>query len=183
MNRIPSTLLSFAVMQAGWFACVAGSAHGHPWLGPGVVSAGLAHHVATRPRTERAGEVAVLALAALLGFVVDTALLRGGAISLGGAAVSPPWLVALWPNLAAATAREGSLDSLERRPVIGALLGLIGGPLAYDGGAHLGAMGFSNDRLVALAIIGAAWSPVLPLLFWIRARVRREYPGGAARGR
>ena len=42
-------VLSFAAMQLGWFACVVGAAHGHPWLGPAVVLATLALHVRHEP--------------------------------------------------------------------------------------------------------------------------------------
>lgn len=178
MNVTPRAVLSLAFMQAGWFACVLGAARGCSWLGPSVVFVGLAIQVGTQPRAWRAKEVLVLALAAILGFLVDSALLRGGVTIVAGAAVSPPWLVALWPNLAAATARGGSLGFLERRPVLGALFGMLGGPFAYDAGVRFGAIGLAQSRLGALAIIGAAWSLVLPTLFCLRRRLGA--PGGTA---
>jgi len=168
MNMTSRAVLSFAFMQVGWFACVLGAAREYPWLGPAIVLEGLAVHVWAQPRGARVNEVLILAFAAVLGFLVDTALLRGGVMSVAGAAVSPAWLVALWPNLGAATARGGSLASLERRPILGVLLGLLGGPLAYDAGVRLGAIGVAGGRLGALAIIGAAWSLVLPALFFLR---------------
>jgi len=171
MNMTRRAVLSFAFMQVGWFACVLGAARGYPWLGPAVVFFGLAIHVRTQPRGARVKEVLILALAAVLGFAVDTALLRCGVMSVAGAAVSPAWLVALWPTLGAATARGGSLGSLERRPIVGVLLGALGGPFAYDAGARLGAIGLAESRLGALAIIGAAWSLVLPTLFCLRRRI------------
>ena len=163
-------VISFVALQAGWFACVLGAARGYPWLGPSVVFVGLAIHVGTQPKAWRAKEVLVLALAAVLGFLVDSALLRAGVMTVAGAAVSPPWLVALWPNLAAVTARGGSLGSLERRPILRVLLGVAGGPFAYGAGVRLGAIGLAESRLGALAIIGAAWSVVLPTLFCLRRR-------------
>ncbi len=178
MNVPARAVLSFAFMQVGWFACVLGAARGYPWLGPAVVFVGLAIHVRTQPRGARVKEVLILTLAAVLGFLVDTALLRGGVMSVAGAAVSPTWLVALWPNLGAATARGGSLGSLERRPILGVLLGLLGGPLAYDAGARLGAIGLAGGRLGALALIGAAWSLVLPALFCLRRRIGTQHGNG-----
>lgn len=178
MNMTRRAVLSFSFMQVGWFACVLGAARGYSWLGPSVVLVGLAIHVGTQPKAWRAKEVLVLALAAVLGFLVDSALLRAGVTTVAGAAVSPPWLVALWPNLAAATTRGGSLGSLERRPVLGALLGVLGGPLAYDAGVRLGAIGLAQSRVGALAIIGAAWSLVLPTLFCLRRRVGTPHGRG-----
>ncbi len=178
MNMTPRSVLSLAFMQVGWFACVLGAARGYSWLGPSIVFVGLAIHVGTQPKACRAKEVAVLAVAALLGFLVDSGLLRAGVTTVAGAAFSPPWLVALWPNLAAATAPGGSLASLERRPVLGALLGVLGGPLAYDGGVRLGAIGLAQSRLGALAIIGAAWSLVLPTLFCLRRRTGTPHGRG-----
>ena len=158
---------SFLGLQLGWFACVLGAAHGHPWLGPVVVLVALSVHVARQPSGGR--EVLVLGAAAVLGFVVDTALLRTGVLHLDGM-LSPPWLVALWPNFAAATARGGLLGALRERPLLGALVGAAGGALAYDAGARLGPIGLVAPRLVALAVIAVAWSAVLPALFALRAR-------------
>lgn len=173
----PRSVLSFAFMQLGWFACVLGAARGRPGLGPAVVLVGLAIHVGTQRRAARATEGLVLALAAALGLLVDTALLSAGVLIASGA-VSPPWLVALWPNLAAATARGASLGSLDRRPILGVLTGAIGGPLAYDAGARFGAIGLAQGRLSALAIISAVWSLVLPTLFCLRRRIGTPHGDG-----
>jgi hypothetical protein len=174
MTMTGRAALSFIGLQLGWFACVLGAGRGFSWFGPVVVSVGLLAHVWNQPRSARAREALVLFLAALLGFIVDTALLRAGIMTILGAAVSPPWLVALWPNLAAATASGGSLGSLSRRPILGALLGALAAPLAYDGGARLGAIGFEQGRLRALVTIGLVWSLVLPTLFWIRRWMDRS---------
>ena len=163
-------VLSFVGLQIAWFACVLGAAHGHAWLGPTVVLPALAIHVRTQPRAARRKEIVLLALAALAGFFVDTALLRAGVISVAGAEVSPPWLVVLWPTLAAATASTGSLASLSRRPLLGALLGAVGGAAAYRSGSALGAIGLGESQVRSRAIIFVAWSGVLPTLFWLRLR-------------
>jgi hypothetical protein len=166
------TVASFAGLQLGWFACVLGAAHGHAWVGPPLVLAGLAVHLGFTPSGERATEGLVLASAALLGFVVDTLFLRGGVFTLGGAETSPAWLVVLWPNTAAATAPGGSLAALARRPLLAALLGAIAAPFSYDAGARLGALALGPGR--ALAIIAIVWTAVLPAFFGLRAR--REKP-------
>ena len=167
---------SFVALQLGWFACVLGAARGRSWLGPAVVLATLVLHVRLQPARDRGRETLVLALASVVGFLVDTLLLRTGVIVLADAAVSPSWLVALWPNFAAATAAGGSLATLARRPLLGALLGAVAAPLAYDAGARLGAIGLDPDRLRSLIIIGVAWAGVLPVFFALRQRIGAPAP-------
>ncbi len=164
----PRVVASFVGLQLGWFACVLGGASGHPALGPAIVLPSLALHVWLQPAEARGREALVLAAASLLGFVIDTALLRTGVIVLADAKVSPPWLVALWPNFAAATAPAGSLAGLANRPLLGALLGAVAAPFAYDAGARLGAVALGGGRLPALAIIGAAWALFVPAFVALR---------------
>jgi len=165
------SVLSFVVLQLGWFASVLGAAHGHPWLGPAVVIGTLVLHVRLRPQTARAREALMLAAAAAIGLLVDTALFRAHVTAVGDAQIPPAWLVVLWPNLAAATAPTGSLHFLARRPILGAFAGAVAGPLAYDAGCRLGAIGLGHDRLF---VIGLAWSPVLPVFFALRSRIARR---------
>ncbi len=162
-------ILLFLWSQVGWFACVLGAARGHVWLGPVVVAVSLAVHVGRR--RERLREGAVLAVSALVGFLVDTALLRAGVVRISGAAFPPLWLVALWPNFISTTAEDGILRSLPRRPLLAAILGAIGGPLAYDAGARLGAIALGPNRLVSLAVVGLVWAAAVPALVTVRARL------------
>jgi len=111
----------------------------------------------------------VLTASAFLGFVVDTTLLRCGVIARADTEVSPPWLIALWPNAAAATAPGGSLAFLANRRWLAACVGGLGGAVAYDAGSRLGALGLGESPWRSLGVIGVAWSSVLPIFFWLRA--------------
>jgi Protein of unknown function (DUF2878) len=162
-------LLSFAWLQIGWFACVLGPRWGVAWLGPVVVVGGLAVHV--RAQAARGRELSLLAAVAVLGFAIDTALLRAGALAIAGATVSPLWLLALWPNFAATTAPGGSLHGLSARPALAALLGAVGGPAAYAGGARMGAITLGAPTTWALAVIGVVWAVFVPGLFAARGRL------------
>ncbi len=156
-------------MQLGWFACVLGATGSHPWVGPCVVLATLTVHVGMRAPGARAAEIFVLAASALLGFAVDTVLLRCGVIARADTAVSPPWLIALWPNAAAATAAGGSLAFLSNRPWLAACLGGVAGAVAYGAGSRMGAIGLGESSWRSLGVIGVAWACVLPIFFWLRA--------------
>ncbi len=161
---------SFAAMQLGWFAAVLGAAHGQAWVGPAVVLPMLALQVRLQPPAVRAQEVLVLATAAVIGLLVDTAFLRAGVVAIGGARIAPAWLVVLWPSVAAAMAPAGSLGWLARRPILAVLVGAIAGPIAYDAGARLGAISLDRGRLF---LIGVAWSGGIPLFLALRSRLVR----------
>ena len=155
-------------MQLGWFACVTGAAHGIGWLGPLVVLVTLAIHVRGQPR--RAREVALLGAVVVVGFLIDTSLLRLGLTAIAGATDAPPWLVVLWPNFAATTTRGATLSGLGRRPLVATLLGAVCGPLAYASGVSMGAMTFPRPGNLALIVIGMVWAAFVPLAFVARAR-------------
>ena len=80
----------------------------------------------------------------------------------------------LWLNFAAAL--NGPLAWLRGRDLLGALVGALGGPLAYYAGATLGATeGLpSGSGLLALAV---GWAIMVPLLVRLAQRLR----GGGSR--
>jgi hypothetical protein len=158
------------LFQAGWFACVLGAAYGAPWVGALAALALVAWHLghATLP-----GREAVLVLVAIaLGFAVETALVRSGWVRFDTgvivAGTAPYWMVALWAIFA--TTLNVSMRPLRSRPVLAALLGAVGGPLAYYGGARLGALELVATG-AALAAIGIAWALVTPLLLAMARRL------------
>ena len=172
----PSWVLNLVAFQAGWWALVLSAAQGRPEVGLGVVALLLAWHLGrVRPRGT---EALLLGLAALIGFGFDSLLLvsgwvsfRGGDLTGGlGPDLPPLWMTALWANFA--TTLNVSLVSLQTRPGLAALLGLVGGPAAYWGGAELGAMSFINPTagLIALAL---GWAILTPLLLTL-ARLLSE---------
>jgi len=83
---------------------------------------------------------------------------------LGHQAGSPPpiWILGLW--LQFATTLHFSLGWLSKRYPLAALLGLIGGPLAFLGGERLGAATFGDPRALSLGLIALAWAIALPVL-------------------
>jgi hypothetical protein len=151
-----------AAYQVTWFAAIMGGASGHLW--PGLLSGGLmlALHLAVCDR--RVAAVNRLALATLIGVVVDTTLAATGMISFTGCAcVTPPlWMVVLWPCFASLF--DDLLRWVPTRPAIAVVLGLIGGPLAYVGGDALGALAFPGGQVIGLAAVGIAWAIATGLL-------------------
>lgn len=162
-------LLNFLGFQLGWFACVLGGAWGWPWLGVLVAAAVIGLHLR---RAERPwSEAALIGLSGLIGFAADSALTGLGLLRFPSGQfhplLAPYWMVALW--MVFATTLNSSLRWLQPRWGLAALLGLIGGPLAYEAGARLGGVSFDRPPL-SLAAVAGVWLVATPLLLLIANR-------------
>jgi hypothetical protein len=158
-------VVNVVLFQLGWFACVLGAARGLPWLGVGVAALVLAWHLARAAQPRR--ELALVAAAALIGVVFETLLVQSGWLRFDErgmllAGTAPVWMVALWALFA--TTINVAMRALRSRLVVAALLGALGAPLAYWGGARLGAVELASAG-AALAAIGIGWAVLTPLLF------------------
>jgi hypothetical protein len=153
-----------ALVQAGWFACVLGAAHGMPWIAAIAAALIVAWHALRAERPAR--ELALVGFAVALGTAFDTVLLQSRVVHFAAGAlvdgIAPYWMVALWAIFA--TTLNVSLRWLRAHPALGSLLGGIGGPLAYYAGARLGALRFAAAG-AALAAIAIGWAVLTPVLF------------------
>jgi hypothetical protein len=163
----PSTtaiLVNVAGFQLGWFACVLGAAHWMPWLGPLVAVPILAWHLASAARPGRAA--LLLAAAALAGFGLDTLLIRAERIAFAQGMLvegfAPYWMVCLWALFASTF--NVSLRWLRTKPVLAALFGALGGPLAYWAGARLGAATLLEPAWAGLLLVGLVYAVATPVL-------------------
>ncbi len=147
--------------QLGWFATVIGAAQGLSWSGPVVIAVILFFHIRT---ARHAGLEARLIVAALfIGLLFETPPALLGWVTYAGqtAALSPPWMIALWACFA--TTLNVSLRGLRAHSAILALFGLIGGPAAYWGGVNLGAMQWVQP-MPELIYLAVGWAVLTPLL-------------------
>jgi hypothetical protein len=162
-------LANFILFQIGWFACVLGGAHDVPWLGTGIALAIVAWHIgrAVRPR----GELILVLMSAGIGAVADSALVAIGWVRYSSgtiiAGTAPVWLVAMW--MLFATTLNVSLRWLRRFPLAAIAFGAIGGPLAYWGGARLGAMEFAAP-VAATTALAVGWGALTPILVRLAQR-------------
>lgn len=166
MTRLAINLVAF---QAGWFACVLGAAYGYPWAGPLVVALVVTVHLSLSIQPSR--ELAIILVAAGLGIVFDSALVRTGwlvyenGIVLAGSA--PYWIVAMWMSFA--TTLNVSLRWLRGRVLAATLFGAAGGPLAYLAGSGMNALEIT-DYPAALASLAVVWAVAIPVLVTLAAR-------------
>lgn len=164
MNKIAN----FIVFQVCWMAAVWGAAQQMGWLGPLCAATFLIVESALSPSGKK---LAILALAAaVIGFALDSVYTQAGLIAFASPgpapSLAPAWIVALWVSFALTL--PSSLAYLSPHPWWSAVLGAVGGPIAYwiairvwDAGA------FTGDEVVVTLVIAAIWAFATPLLFRI----------------
>ncbi len=142
--------------QAIWLLCVLGG-NRMAWLGLVLIGAHLlwSH--------QRRSDLILIVIWAGGGMVLDGVLKLLGLFSFRGDAFPIPlWLIVIW--MALATLPNHSLGWLQRKPLWAALLGAIGGPLAYWAGVRLDAATFHWPLLPTLVTLMAVWGIVTPLM-------------------
>ncbi|MEM1178801.1 MAG: DUF2878 domain-containing protein [Acidobacteriota bacterium] len=155
-------LVVFVVLQVGWFSCVLGAAWGLAWLGPSVVAVLVILHLVYSRSWRR--DLALMAGLCVVGVIFETLLVRSGWVEYRGSVAegwAPPWIVALWVHFG--TMRHALLRVLYGRPALATVAGAVGGPVAYAGGAALGAAVLTPPEWRGLLVIGAAWATVMPV--------------------
>jgi len=162
-----SKFWNFILFQVGWFACILGAANNQvlwPVLGSLLY---LAIHVL---RSEQPNlELKLILKAVLFGVSADTLIANVGFLHFQDAwpspHLSPFWMWTLWALVASTI--NGSLSWLRDRPVLGAVLGAIAGPLSYEAGIRMGAGSWGvNGQLGGLVLLAIVWGATIPLLFY-----------------
>lgn len=169
MTAIPPAIVNVVLYQIGWLAAVGGASQDYPWVGTSIALACLVGHLALA--SHRRNELGLVAVAGLVGLGVDSSLVGLGLLDFSsGGVVSwlcPPWIVVMWMQFA--TTFRYSLRWLLGRPMRAVGFGAVGGPLAYEIGARLGAVTF-GQHAVALVTLALVWSVAVPGLVWFAER-------------
>jgi hypothetical protein len=165
---------NFVLFQIGWFACIIGAANQQVfWPVVGTLLY-IAIHIYYSPRPIL--EFKLILKAAVFGMAVDTLVANLGFLSFEdawpSAYLSPVWMWTLWALVASTI--NGSLSWLRDRPVLGAVLGAIAGPLSYEAGIRMGAGSWgAHGQLGGLILLGIVWGASIPIFFyWHRCHVR-----------
>lgn len=176
------SLSNYLLFQAGWTAAVL-AVRAELWLlAPCAGLATAAWCVARSDR--RPAELLVLGLATLLGTLVDSLGVALGVVDFPDdpsprLLLVPLWITGQWLNFA--TTLRHSLAWLAPRPVLAALLGAVGGPLAYRSSAALGIVRLHPDAGFAYGALALEWALVTPLLLAIARRLGAPAAGVAER--
>ena len=173
---------TFVAYELVWFAAVIGAGHGLVW--PGVAATMLFATWRVAGSAHRVVELKLIAVALLLGFALEDIWVRFGLIRYAAPwpePAHPAWLLALWAAFGLTVVPL--FRYLHGRPWLAALLGALGGPLAYLGAARGWNAVLLPSRpwpsLLALAVGWAAAFPCLTLLarYWLALAGARA--GGA----
>lgn len=131
----------------------------------------------TRARDSRA-----MLCALLVGIALDGTWAATGLIAYASpmsAWLAPAWILVLWATFAMTF--NHSLHWLRGRLWLAALLGAIGGPLAYWGAERVfSAISLSSPAWLGLGLLSMTWAMAIPLIAWSagigasHSRVRRE---------
>lgn len=162
--------VNFALYYAGWFACILGPAWGYPWSGTLIALLLIGSHLGLARR--RREEIALMLCAAVIGTGADALQIAIGTLHfpIGNlvAWLPPPWMVVLWAQFAATL--HFSMRWLKGRPVLAALFGALGGPLAFLAGGRLGVVEFHAQLWPSLLSLAIVWALAVPLLLRMAAR-------------
>lgn len=154
----PARVADFVGNQGAWWCCILCVRTGHPCLAVAGPAAYLGAHFALRTSI-RAPILILAGGASVLGFVVDSALVRLGFLELPGASTgwSTGFMVSLWA--AFGVSMTSSMRFLQRGPAgVALLFGALAGPIAYSAGERLGVLRLASH---AGAAVGAAWALAL----------------------
>jgi hypothetical protein len=160
--------------QAAWLGIVMAWVSDHVWLGLAVTAVALCVHfvwVSEDQRTDVLNIFFVLCVA----IVLESANLWWGLYGVGGVGgqtlVDAPWLLLLWAVFA--TTLGYGLSGLQKHLFWAALLGGIGGPMAFWAGSRWGVLTLSNTH-VAKILLAVEWAVCVPVMLWMHQRIARQ---------
>ena len=170
---------NFVFFQLGWFACILGAANQQVMLAVLLTLAYIAFHIWYLD--EPGQSLHLLSKALVYGIVADSVLVQLGYLNFQDSwptsHLSPVWMWVLW--VLVATTINGSLSWLRGRPILGAILGSICGPMSYEAGIRMGAGSWgSGNQTIGLILVGVVWAIAIPLFFyWDRTPIEHGLVG------
>lgn len=163
-NLTKANLINAVLFQGVWLGCVVGGGvYGLLW--PGVLALViLVASISGMPCRRQDVLMAMLALPA--GLLLDSLWIQLGVLDFHGATYAPSWILLMWIGVALTI--NHSLVMLRDRPLLGAIVVALFGPVAYIGGHKLGAV--IVPEFSSLWMVGLSWGLLFGLLFVIAQR-------------
>ncbi|PKL94700.1 MAG: DUF2878 domain-containing protein [Gammaproteobacteria bacterium HGW-Gammaproteobacteria-8] len=172
-----SNWINFAWMQASWWACILGAAHGRLWPGLLVVSAFALWQL--NPARRHSEDVATLLRFVFAGLLLDSLWPLLGVVEYAHPGpvpgLTPAWLMLLWVALALTV--HHSMAMFKQRWQAFVLLATVGSPMSYAAAAKLGAVAWTAPAWVVVLCVGPVWALIVGLL--LRQAGRGRVAAGA----
>lgn len=166
--------INAVLFQMLWFACVLGSSYSLLW--PAALMIGVMLVWQLHPSRRHPNDIKVLIIAIVLGLIIDTAWVALGFMDFNDPRpflwLSPAWIIIMWAGFALTI--NHSMNWLSLHPVLPALMGLVGGPLAYFTGRRLGAVEYLTDPLLISCMLAIAWALALSILVMVGQAVPKN---------
>jgi len=125
---------------------------------------------------ERSLEARLIALTLAVGVVVEMVQIARGTYRFTSGtlvdALPPPWLLGMWAQFA--TTFRFSLRRVITRPVLAALFGAVGGPIAFLAGERLGAVTRLPPLTLGLLRLSISWAIALVVLSVVVCRMTQD---------
>ena len=157
--------------QIGWFSCVLMAANNKPEIGIAIASVLVVLHFLIS--TNRVAATVILIVVTTLGTAWDS-LLTSQQVFVFNAGMmadflAPSWIVMMWVLFS--TTLPVSFRWLYGRYGLAMCLGAVFGPLAYQGGAALGAV-VIPDFWLANIVLALGWAVLMPVLIKMTEKVQ-----------
>jgi Protein of unknown function (DUF2878) len=167
-----SKILNAVGYQAVWFVTLFSASKGNFWLGffSSMVFSILMLCFGGKAKLD----VRIVIIGLILGVSIDSAFAASGWIQYAmpwpAISMAPLWIIALW--LSFSFTLNHSMSFLRQNYIAGAAFGFIGGPLAYWCADRVfDVIAYGTDMWLVMLGLGLCWGLVVPLIFYIDARL------------
>lgn len=159
--------------QIIWWVSVLGAIYNFPLAGVFVTIPLLILHFIFVAKDNR--EVYLLIVAALAGTAMDTVLNIFNIVDYAGTLpfarwLAPLWITSMWIGFSMTV--NHSLKWLANKKLVGFLLGMIFGPLAYFAGQKYGAVNLYEPTIVPAIILSLLWGLIIPSLYIVSEKLK-----------
>lgn len=166
--------------EAVWLLAVWGARVDIWWLGPLAMLPFAAFYLSRR---EGWRDAMLLLTVGLIGACMDSVLamsdLLAYATAVPSTRLAPLWIIAIWMSFAL-TLRHTWRFAFDRLPLM-AIVGAIGGPLAYLGAARgFNAIAFPRGTGAGCAALAVLWAMALPGCIALARNIDRRYSWSSA---
>ena len=164
-----SLIIWMILYKLAWLGCVlGGGVYGYPLLGSLPMLCWVFFWIIS-VRSEQSNVLKTTIIAGCYGLAVDSLMIWSEVMLFSEAAqfgpASPIWMIALWLGFGSIT--QISLGKLYGLWFIAALIGAIGGPMAYLGGVNMQAVSFAHSKQIFVSCVAIEWAIAVPLLIWL----------------